>query len=109
MYCEQTDTFLLAAKAAAMLTPGMFGGYSAIRGAKSAKDLQVDPRSLESDEVCFSDRAYALMVQSITAPEKAEKHIARSGSTLTPGRLLPTLGHNRRKALARLMMAVPTN
>lgn len=109
MYAENTDTYLEAAKAAAMLTPHLFGGEQAISRASHARSLRLDLDSMESDQVKFCDRAYALMVQSITSPQKVEALASLSGATLTAGRLIPTLGYNKRKALARLMMAVPVN
>lgn len=109
MYAKPTDNYLEAAKAAAMLTPHLFGGEQAIRGASHARSLRLDLESMESDQVQFGDRAYALMVQSITSPQKVESIASQCGATLTAGRLIPTLGYSKRKALARLMMAVPVN
>lgn len=90
-----------------MLTPDLFGGISAIRCAGSVKSLSVDPKRLDADAVQFHERAYALLVQSITDPQKAEAIRVQNGATLTPGRLIPNLDATQRQAIVRLMIAVP--
>ncbi|QRD62678.1 hypothetical protein H8Z72_22605 (plasmid) [Xanthomonas citri pv. citri] len=102
------DPFLLAAQAAAMLTPELFGGAAAIKSAARASTLKVDGQLLERGAGPFADRAYALLIQSITDPCTAEAMTVKSGQTLTPGRLLPALDRRKRRALSKLLLAAPT-
>ena len=104
MYAQPQD-FLSAAKSAAQLTPDLFGGHERIRMARQPSHLVVDDARLESGHIGFAERAYALLVQSITHPEQAERYCARTGSRLTPGRLIGTLDQRKRQALAALLVS----
>lgn len=90
-----------------MLTPDLFGGIPAILEASSLRMLKLDERRMTKDDYEFADRAYALLVQSIIDPQSAEAIIAECGSSLNLGRLLPAMGGEQRKTLARLMFSVP--
>lgn len=107
MYAQEPE-FLEAAKAAAMLTPELFGGALAISGASRPGQITLDALRIERNSVKRGERAFALMVQAMTNPEQAERISRSTGSTLTAGRLLSTLDPQKKRALARLLMALPT-
>lgn len=107
MYAQEPE-FLEAAKAAAMLTPDLFGGALAISGANRPGQITLDALRIERNSVKRGERAFALMVQAMTNPEQAERICRITGQPLTAGRLLSMLDAHKKRALARLMMALPT-
>lgn len=107
MYAQEPE-FLEAAKAAALLTPDLFGGEVAICGASRPGQITLDALRIERRSVLRGERAFELMVQAITDPEQAERISCITGSPLTAGRLLASLDGPKKQALARLMLAIPT-
>jgi hypothetical protein len=108
MYVQEPE-FLEAAKAAALLTPDLFGGPSVIRGATRTSQITLDAVRIDRNSVRHSERAFAMLVQAMTNPEQAERISGITGSPLTAGRLMATLDRPKQQALARLLLAFPTH
>ena len=80
MYAQEPE-FLEAAKAAALLTPDLFGGQTAIRGAKRPSHITLDALRIDRSSVRHTERAFALLVQALARlllayPTRAAKDIA---------------------------------
>ncbi|MBD4246074.1 hypothetical protein GUH33_09365, partial [Xanthomonas citri pv. citri] len=87
----------------------LFGGQAVICGATRTSQITLDAARIDRNSVRHTERAFALLVQALTNPERAERISGITGSTLTAGRLMATLDHPKKLALARLLLAFPTH